>query len=358
MGVRGLTPAGSPSSSVQVLRTPSPQAVNAALVTIGIPAYNSAGLLIETLKSLAAQTLDRIIIHVHDDGSTDDTAGVALSIADPRLMVTRADNKGISGAANVLTEFVSTPYFARADADDLHEPHRLSAQLAHLESRRLDVLSSQITDFDATAIPERVGEDMGPDTINIELLFYNPLPNPLAFGRSDVFRAVPYSSSVIYGEDYQFWCDVASSGWRVGLMAQPLARYRRHEAAASSRLGDIAVQEAQAIRRRYRQVVFPGDTSASFRDWLEWITELEGPMSPEQSAESLNWAYQDLKPIEMHNVSRAGVEDKLRWLVRQRFIDRASLTTLSRLPTVMHRLGVTAALLGVKRGWSARGFWA
>lgn len=358
MGFQGRTSSPSPGDSVLVLREAAPQAMSDALVTVGIPAYNASDFLHETLTTLVTQTFDRIIIHVHDDGSTDETAGVAQSMDDPRLMVTRGENRGIGGAANVLTEFVSTPYFARADADDLYMPHRLSAQLAYVESRGLDVMSSLMLNFHEPVNPERVGENMGPDQVNVELLFNNPLPNPLAFGRVEVFRSVPYSTDTIYGEDYQFWCDAASSGWRIGLMGRPLVRYRRHEAAASTRLADIAVQEAQAIRRRYRRVAFPGDASASFRDWLEWITELQGPMSPRQAAASLNWSFQNLESIELSNLSRARVAEKLQWLVRSRFIDRASMTTLRDVPQVLRFLGLRAALLGIKRGWLMKDFWA
>lgn len=327
------------------------------MITVGIPAHNAGGLLLETLHSLVSQTFDRIVIHVHDDGSTDDTAAVAQTIDDPRIMVTRDRNRGVSEAANVVTRFVSTPLFARADADDVHLPHRLAAQLAYLDSQRLDVMSSQLIDIDAPDVPERVGAEMDPDRVNVELLFYNPLPNPLAFGHSEVFRATPYSTAPLYGEDYDFWCRTASAGWRIGLMAQPLARYRRHAAAASSRLADIADQEMRVIRRRYHHAAFPGDEAAEFRNWLAWIVELQEPMSADQTAASLGWAFGGFESVRSVNLSRPLVEAKLRWLVERRFVDRPSATHLRESISIMRKLGWRASLLGFKRSWSRKDFW-
>jgi glycosyltransferase involved in cell wall biosynthesis len=57
----------------------------AARVSVVIPAYNRAGLVGETIKSLLAQTLADFEAIVVDDGSTDDTREIMAGFKDPRI---------------------------------------------------------------------------------------------------------------------------------------------------------------------------------------------------------------------------------------------------------------------------------
>ena len=65
------------------------------LVSIITPAYNSARYLMETIRSVQAQTYRQWELIIVDDGSDDDTASVALSTGDTRIRcVAHAGRRG------------------------------------------------------------------------------------------------------------------------------------------------------------------------------------------------------------------------------------------------------------------------
>jgi cellulose synthase/poly-beta-1,6-N-acetylglucosamine synthase-like glycosyltransferase len=90
-------------------------------LTILIPSYNEAKNIPETIRSLRAQTTPPKEIIVVDDGSSDDTSGVARSLG---VRVLRpAKNTGSKAAAqNFALPFVTTAYTMTIDADTTLAP--------------------------------------------------------------------------------------------------------------------------------------------------------------------------------------------------------------------------------------------
>jgi glycosyltransferase involved in cell wall biosynthesis len=71
------------------------------LVSVVIPTYNASGSIAHCLRALIAQSYPNLQIIVCDDGSSDDTVGVASAIDDPRIVVVRSElNRGPSAARN------------------------------------------------------------------------------------------------------------------------------------------------------------------------------------------------------------------------------------------------------------------
>ncbi|TPI71553.1 glycosyltransferase family 2 protein [Mesorhizobium sp. B3-1-3] len=97
-----------------------------------IPAYNASATIVETLRSVAAQTARPELVVVVDDGSTDDIA-TAVGGIDLPLKLLRQDNAGPGSATTRGIAALSTPFIATLDADDLWLPGKIAAQLAHLE---------------------------------------------------------------------------------------------------------------------------------------------------------------------------------------------------------------------------------
>lgn len=102
------------------------------LATVIVPAFNAEATLAETLRSVMAQTHDRLEILVVDDGSTDGTAALAADIAraEPRLTLIRQANAGVAAARNAGLARARGAYVAWLDADDLWHPAKIARQLA------------------------------------------------------------------------------------------------------------------------------------------------------------------------------------------------------------------------------------
>ena len=95
------------------------------IVTILIPVYNRAKLVVEAIESCVAQTWRPLEILVVDDGSTDDLAGaVARFGADVRVV--RKENGGVSSARNLGLRVAKGDLIHFLDSDNLLMP--LSAE--------------------------------------------------------------------------------------------------------------------------------------------------------------------------------------------------------------------------------------
>ena len=70
------------------------------LVTVVIPTYNRANIIINTIKSVLSQTYQNFEILVIDDGSTDNTKEVVLGISDNRIKYFYQENAGAQAARN------------------------------------------------------------------------------------------------------------------------------------------------------------------------------------------------------------------------------------------------------------------
>ncbi|MBW6507629.1 MAG: glycosyltransferase family 2 protein [Rhodobacteraceae bacterium] len=97
-----------------------------------IPAWNAARYLPEAVASVQAQSrpVDEII--VVDDGSTDDTAKVAASLPNVRLICQK--NSGVGAARNAGITAATGDFLAFNDADDLWTPDKIALQMAAFEA--------------------------------------------------------------------------------------------------------------------------------------------------------------------------------------------------------------------------------
>lgn len=104
-------------------------------VSVLISVFNEAGTLSETVESIRAQTLEDWELVVVDDGSSDRTPETlgAWASSEPRIVVVRQANQGLTRALNRGLGFARGAYIARIDAGDVAHPERLSRQKAHLD---------------------------------------------------------------------------------------------------------------------------------------------------------------------------------------------------------------------------------
>ena len=90
------------------------------LVSIIMPAFNSAGYICESIDSVLAQTYAEWELWVVDDGSTDNTAEVVKKFKDRRIhYVKQATNKGVAAARNSGIEKSQGRFLAFLDSDDI-----------------------------------------------------------------------------------------------------------------------------------------------------------------------------------------------------------------------------------------------
>lgn len=89
------------------------------MITVVIPLYNKAHMIMRTLASVLTQTYKDFEVLIVNDGSTDDSVHVINSFtSDPRVKIVEQKNQGVSVARNTGVAHAKYDYVAFLDADD------------------------------------------------------------------------------------------------------------------------------------------------------------------------------------------------------------------------------------------------
>lgn len=128
------------------VEVPSPQLVTPE-VSVIIPCYNYGRFLQETVRSLQKQSYQDWEAIIVDDGSVDDTAICAASLAqeDVRVSYVYQQNQGVSVARNTGFVLARGQFVLFLDADDLLTAAKLQAHVEHF--RRCPLIDISYSKF-------------------------------------------------------------------------------------------------------------------------------------------------------------------------------------------------------------------
>jgi glycosyltransferase involved in cell wall biosynthesis len=105
------------------------------LVSIIMPTYNRAALIMETIESIIQQSYQSWELLIIDDGSDDETEAIIITIKDKRIQFHKAGRMGINGTIkNIGLQKCRGELIAFIDSDDLWHPGKLQKQVAALEA--------------------------------------------------------------------------------------------------------------------------------------------------------------------------------------------------------------------------------
>ncbi|NDV82677.1 glycosyltransferase family A protein [Bacteroides sp. 51] len=172
-------------------------------VTIGIPVYNAAPYLRETMLSALAQTFESIEFLIVDDKSTDSSMEILLEMqrTHPRgkdmRIIQQKQNFGPAIARNTILDETQSKYLFLLDGDDL------------LTTDCIELLYKAITDSDSEVVYASYKEEWRGDTDESDSL--RTLP-PLIFEGEDELALFTYKSlrqsfryfvwNVLYSTDF------------------------------------------------------------------------------------------------------------------------------------------------------------
>lgn len=113
----------------------------APLVTVIIPSYNHAQYVRNAIKSVLAQTYERLELVVIDDGSRDNSAEVISEFSDHPKVTTilNSVNCGQSAVVNQALAASTGKYVSILPSDDWYLPEKTALQVAKMESSGPDV---------------------------------------------------------------------------------------------------------------------------------------------------------------------------------------------------------------------------
>lgn len=104
-------------------------------VSVIIKSYNHAAFVAQSIRSVLDQSFQDFEIVVTDDASTDGSADIIRSFADPRIsLVVFPRNRGIAAAMNATLARAHGAFIAILNSDDYALPGRLERQVAFLDA--------------------------------------------------------------------------------------------------------------------------------------------------------------------------------------------------------------------------------
>jgi hypothetical protein len=204
--------------------------MTAPLISVIVPTYRRATLLVETLDSVFAQTFADFEVIVVEDGSHE--AKSVTARYDGRLRYLWQENQGLSATRNTGAAAARGEWLAFVDDDDLWAPRKLERQVARIRERPDAALihTDHLLLVDGTLraglrlLPrERVpsGNVLGPLFLGNFVVVSSVMLRRDAFERAGGFvkGEIP--------EDYDLWLRVARFG-RFEFVNEPLTIYRDH----------------------------------------------------------------------------------------------------------------------------------
>jgi glycosyltransferase involved in cell wall biosynthesis len=206
----------------------------APLISVIIPTYNRAGLLVEAIGSVLIQTLADYELIVVDDGSTDETAGAVAGIGDPRIRLVAQAHHGLPARArNEGIERARGRYLAFLDSDNLWDATKLADQMAALGERpgwRWCHTGLRCIDMDGHPHPWQPTPRFAPEGWIAELLLRRREgvnSSSVVVERSFVLEVGGFDETFVWGEDYDLWVRLALRS-PVACVREPRVRHRIH----------------------------------------------------------------------------------------------------------------------------------
>ncbi len=202
-------------------------------VSVLIPTFNCAQYLGRAINTALDQTYRDFEIIIVDDGSTDETKEVVAQFGN-KVTYHYQPNKGLSLARNVTLGKASGEFFAYLDADDMWYPQKLERQVAFLDANpNCGFVHSDISVINEDdeilyrCFNQDTGRKVPVGTCIQDLVQRCHIQILTVFERRVCSETVGYfDPRLSVAQDYFRWIMIASHGWRVGYIDEPLGLYR------------------------------------------------------------------------------------------------------------------------------------
>jgi glycosyltransferase involved in cell wall biosynthesis len=178
-----------------------------------MPAYNQGQYIGEATQSVLEQSYPRWELIIVDDGSTDSTADIVKQFGDDRIKFIYQSNRGVSEARNVGIEASSGEYLAFLDADDKYLPHKIEAQVAHLDrERQIGVTYCSRIEIDQDGNPFKLHRPPARASLRTLVLGFPFAPTDFMVRREWAEKVNGFNNTFSVNEDRDFWLRMSLVG--------------------------------------------------------------------------------------------------------------------------------------------------
>ncbi|HUJ79572.1 MAG TPA: glycosyltransferase [Nitrospiria bacterium] len=219
-------------------------------VSVVLPVYNGERYVADAVRSVQGQTWRDFELLVIDDGSTDRTAEIVMSLTDSRIRVVRRPHEGLIAALNAGLAMAAGDYIARQDADDQSLPRRFERQIALLDARpELCLVGAHcdVVDEQGRLVKTEEPPDDHDQLVGLLERLNCFSHGSVMFRRAVALQAGGYRPFMRHVEDYDLWLRM-SERWRLAVVPEVLYRWRAHGGNVTARY--CLEQERQACVAR------------------------------------------------------------------------------------------------------------
>lgn len=145
-------------------------------------------------------------------------------------IIVNKQNMGLAMSLNEGIKIAKGKYIVRMDADDISFPERIEKEVMYLEDNKLDMVSTNRIDMDEEGkfLPAKSSLPKT-ESVNKILPIGNFIAHPTVLIKTDVIKAVNGYRNFSTSQDYDLWLRILSSGYKIGILDEPLLYYRIRE---------------------------------------------------------------------------------------------------------------------------------
>jgi glycosyltransferase involved in cell wall biosynthesis len=225
--------------------------MSSTLVSVLMPVYNAGGFVKESIDSILKQTYSNFELIIINDGSTDSSEEIILSIKDSRIRYVKNEtNLGLIKTLNKGIDLCKGEFIARMDADDISLPDRLKKQLEFMEKNsEVGVCGSDYIHFGKGKHISLTSHHEH-DWIAGWMLFNSSVVHPALMIRTSVIKnESPYfNSEYKHVEDYELWSRLIFKN-KFADVPETLLKYRIHASQVSRQYRSEQIENGNKVRR-------------------------------------------------------------------------------------------------------------
>ena len=194
-------------------------------VTILVPVYNEAAVILQALRSLLAIDYPAFDILVVDDGSTDQTFELARTLEGKHqgitLQVVRKQNGGKASALNTGIALAKTPFILCMDGDSRLTPDTLRHAMRHFADPRVGAVAGNVKVVNRNNMWTRLQALEYIEGLNLArraqgfLRAVNIIPGPIGVFRREALIGVGGYDTDTFAEDADLTLKILTNGWHI-----------------------------------------------------------------------------------------------------------------------------------------------
>ncbi len=225
-------------------------------VSIIIPVFNRADLVVETLESISKQTYSNWECLITDDGSTDDTVAIIQRYMqqDPRvkLFIRPSDRtKGANTCRNIGLEQSQGDCVIFFDSDDLMTPNHVEYKVNQLVSSQKDFIITRTSFFGDNYTQTELPYDFRDSDITVANFIQKKIKwlTPDTVIRGSIARKIRFNEKLRSGQEFNFYIKLLLQTERGKLCEEVVTLRRMHEGSIRAAIDD---QELKIMKGMYQ----------------------------------------------------------------------------------------------------------